>query len=367
LTRGVIAEINLDALTHNLNRVRSFAPQSKILAMIKSNGYGHGLVQVASALQAADAFGVATLDEAIRLRKGGCSHSIVLMQGFHTVEQLQAVIEYQLVPVVHSDSQLEILRNLSGKVGLTDCWLKFDTGMTRLGFACERFVEVLDFIQSMAITPVLMTHFSCADHEDVSFTEQQIARFNQLVASEKFEVSSCNSAAVIGFPAAHGDWVRPGMMLYGISPFTNKIGTDFGLRPAMSFKAKIIAIKDVVAGVKIGYGACYTCTKDMRIAVVNAGYGDGYPRMQHEEAPVLCGEQKCRVVGQVSMDMITIDVSDVKHVTVGDEVLLWGHALPVEWVSPYAGTISYELINRLTARVKFKYYNSVSNRLDYIN
>ncbi len=364
MSRGVVAEINLDALSHNLSRVRSFAPKSKILAMIKSNGYGHGLVQVASALQAADAFGVATIDEAIRLRQAGCMHRIVLMQGFDNLEQLMAVSQYKLTPVIHSDSQLEILRRMQSKQILSHCWLKFDTGMTRLGFPYQQFSTVLEFIQQQEITPLLMTHFACADEKDSTFTEMQIRRFQKLVQSHSFAVSSCNSAAIIGFPVAHGDWIRPGVMLYGISPFTDKIGADLGLRPVMSFKARIIALKDVYRGATVGYGGRYTCQQDMRIAIVNAGYGDGYPRMQLDNAPVLCGNQQCSVVGQVSMDMMAIDVSPLKGVKVGDEVVLWGGDLPVETVSPFAGTIAYDLINRLTARVKFNYCGKVSMGLN---
>jgi alanine racemase len=359
MTRATRATIDLGALSHNLNLVRKSAAQSKVMAVIKANAYGHGIIDIARHLHAAkkgaDAFGVATVEEAIVLREAGIGKPIVLLEGFNHPDELQFVRAYDLECVFHNAYQLELLKHYRG--AQIQAWLKIDTGMHRLGFAPAEYAEAYQRLQAsdkIKQDIILMTHLSCADERENDFSHQQIDIFNQTVA-QKAEKSIANSAAILAWPASHTDWVRPGIMLYGVSPFEGQIAEELGLRPVMHLQSKIIAIQHRKKGERIGYGASYTCTNDMPVGVVAMGYGDGYPRHAPSGTPVLINGCVVPLVGRVSMDMITVDLRKCKNAKIGDTVTLWGQGLPVEKIAQHADTIAYELLCKITSRVEFEY------------
>lgn len=345
-------QIDLTALQHNFKQIKHYAPHARIMAMVKANAYGHGALQVADALPEADAFGVATLQEAMRLRQSGIRQAITVLAGFTDADELCQMAAQNLTAVVHCSDQITCLRNtpLSSPLSV---WLAVDTGMHRLGFLPE---EVLDsYTQLMQIPAVskpigFMTHFACADTPGSIHTQKQIALFHETVRWEGPRTLA-HSAAVMAWPDTHADWIRPGIMLYGISPFADRIGAEFNLKPVMSLYARIMAIKTLKQGASVGYGATWTCPEEMQIGLVSIGYGDGYPRHATSGTPVLVNGKRAALVGRVSMDIITIDLRNVPDARVGDSVLLWGEGLPAEEIAQYAATIAYELTTKITSRV----------------
>ena len=357
MTRATRAEINLSALRHNLEVSRS-QTQAKQMAIIKANGYGHGLVEVARGLSEADSFGVATINEAIALRESGVFRPIVLLEGFNRPHDLSIMHAYSLETVIHNEEQITILEQHAKNP--VRVWLKIDTGMHRLGFSSDQVSNVyerLSAIDAIQQPITLMTHFACADDQDNNYTRQQINQFENATASfTESEKTLANSAGILGWPTSHADWVRPGIMLYGASPFVNGKASDHDLQPVMTLKSEIIAIHNFKKGDGIGYGQSYVCEEDMPVATIAIGYGDGYPRHAVNGTPVLINGQQAPLVGRVSMDMITVDLRNIKDAKVGDEVTLWGEGLPVEVIAENAGTISYELLCGVTQRVEFHYY-----------
>jgi len=356
MTRATRAEINLSALRHNLQVARSHS-QSKQMAIIKANGYGHGIVEVARALSDADGFGVATIGEAITLRESGVYQPILLLEGFNRPQDLLLMYSYKLQSGIHSEEQIKILEQHASKP--VHVWLKVDTGMHRLGFAPEQVSSIhkrLATIDNVQQPINLMTHFACADDRQSDYTTQQIKQFSDVTKKfDQAEKSLANSAGILGWPDTHADWVRPGIMLYGGSPFVNGKAAEHDLKPVMTLKSEIIAIHNYKKGDSIGYGQSYTCEADMPVATIAIGYGDGYPRHATSGTPVLINGVQVPLVGRVSMDMITVDLRGYKKAQVGDEVTLWGEGLPVELVAEKAGTISYELFCGVTQRVNFTY------------
>ncbi|MCB1827742.1 MAG: alanine racemase [Coxiellaceae bacterium] len=352
------AFIDCAALQHNCRVVRRLIGNDrKIMAMIKADGYGHGLLQSASALNEVDAFGVATVNEAVFLREAGIAQDIVVMGGFTTLEELALFFQHQLTPVIHSQLQLELLDKISVD-GSIAVWLKIDTGMHRLGFSATAFPEVyarLSKNKKIQQPVQLMTHLADADNPDRSFTEHQIATFSKLTDGLPGLKSIANSATVLAYPEVLRDMVRPGIMLYGVSPIMGKLADSFHLQPVMHLKSKLIAINHYKKGDKIGYGCTWECPEPMRVGVVAMGYGDGYPRHIENGTPVLINNVLCPTVGRVSMDMMTVDLRSLPNAKVGDHVVLWGHGLPVEKIAASAGTIPYELLCQLTQRVEFFY------------
>jgi alanine racemase len=349
------AEINLDAVRHNLVKVRRCAPQAKIMAVIKANAYGHGLIRIADALDNADAFAVARIDEGVRLRQAGIKQRIAILQGFNTADELQHLISFQLEAVVHSYHQIDLIENWQGQASLP-VWLKIDTGMNRLGFKVEDIDRVYQRLnQSGLITkPInLMTHLACADDKTSTFTPTQIKRFNDAVLPYQGEHSIANSAGILAWPDTTSDWVRPGIMLYGISPFPDSTGLKLGLEPVMSLYSKLIAVKPVKEGETVGYANSWVCNKTTTLGVVAIGYGDGYPRYAKQGTPILINGQRVPLIGRVSMDMITVDLATQPNVLPGDKVTLWGNGLPVEEIADYAETIPYTLVCGVTQRVQF--------------
>ena len=361
MTRATRAVINLSALRHNLSIARHHAPDSHILAIIKANGYGHGSVEVALALEHADAFGVACLDEAVTLREAGISQPIVLLEGVVHSADLNRVRDYQLELVIHHAQQLRLLEQDSGSP--IPVWLKLDTGMHRLGFAPTRLSEILQRLTRLKAVaqPVrLMTHLANADDRQDSMTARQVADFDAVAADLPLQARIANSAGILAWPETHRDWIRPGIMLYGVSPFLDSLAAEHELQPVMTLQSELIAINQQQQGDPIGYGGTYRCPADMPVGVVAIGYGDGYPRHAPSGTPVLIKDQRVPLIGRVSMDMICVDLRDCPDAKIGDPVVLWGEALPVEEVASLAGTIGYELLCQVTQRVPFKYQHGIT-------
>lgn len=359
MSRQVTATIHADAMRHNLGVIRARAPSSRLMAMVKADGYGHGLEAAVAALRDADAFGVAAIDDARRIRAAGLSQPILVLSGFDSPDDLAQLRALRADAIVHHPAQLDMLEQADGApIG---CWLKIDTGMHRLGFAPAQVHEAharLSAARGAGGEIVLMTHFASADEfEGVSAnsrqTRDQLQVFAEATAGLPGPRSLANSAAVLGWPGAHGDWVRPGGALYGMSVVAGKPGGDFGLRPAMTLAARLIAVNRIAKGERVGYSATWEAPETMRIGVAAVGYGDGYPRLAPAGTPVLVGGMPARVVGRVSMDLVTIDLRGHPDARAGDPVVLWGEGLPIERVAEAAGTIAYALSCSVTRRVRF--------------
>ncbi|MCG6201585.1 alanine racemase [Psychromonas antarctica] len=351
------AVIDLNALQQNFAILQQSAAPSKILAVVKANAYGHGMVKVAETLTDAHAFGVARLNEALLLRDAGISKPIVLLEGFFNDHDLITLVDQDLQSVVHSEQQVNAIlkAQLSKPVQI---WLKLDTGMHRLGFHPERFDDVyLQLKNSKNVQkPIhLITHFSCADELDNPSTNAQINLFKEHIKDDSGLNSLASSAAILAWPQAHYDIIRPGIALYGVSPFADKDASDFQLKPVMTLKSRLIAVRDHKAGESVGYGANWTAKQDTKLGVVAVGYGDGYPRMAPEGTPVLVNGRLVPIVGRVSMDMLTVDLGANSTDQVGSDVTLWGEGLAATQVANHIGTIAYELLTKLTARVALQY------------
>ncbi len=348
------AEIDLEALRHNLSVVRRYAPRAKVMAVIKANAYGHGMVRIARALEDADALAVARVDEALRLRQAGIRRRIAVLQGFGTDEELQRHIDYDLEAVVHSFHQIELLEN-RGDRSVLNIWLKIDTGMNRLGFKIQEAADVTLRLKQCAVVRQpfdTMTHLASADDPSNPFTTLQIEAFGHIEAMNRGERSIGNSAGLLGWPETIADWVRPGLMLYGISPLPDSGASALGLKPVMSLHSRVISVKPVQKGETVGYGNSWVCPQDLVLGVIAIGYGDGYPRAARPGTPVLVNGQRVPLIGRVSMDMLTVDLSSQPHAKVGDRATLWGKGLPVEEIAIHADTIPYTLVCGVTQRVE---------------
>lgn len=337
-----IIHIDLSALNYNFDVISNLAPYSKILAMVKANAYGHGLVEIARALPKANGFGVACISEALALRNAGISQKIVLMRGVYDQAELDIIEKYNIDIIVHSAEQLPFLSSSQTH------WIKINTGMNRLGFFPGDVEKVMLKIKNKKI--IFITHFSNAE-EDLSFTLQQIEKFEAVINKIKdvnFEKSLANSGGILNFPAAHADWVRPGLMLYGVLPMPYEIN----LKPVMTWESKLIAVRMQKKGDKIGYEGAYECEESMPVGIVGVGYGDGYPRHAQNGTPVLVNGIECPLVGRVSMDMLAVDLRNVPSAKVNDPVILWGQGLPIEKVAATMGSNVRELLCNARLRVK---------------
>lgn len=354
MKREVVARIRLDALRHNLRVVRRHCARSRVIAMVKANAYGHGLLPVARALGDADALGVAVIDEAVALRDGGVAKPVVILEGVFSAAELRTAAEHGFSVVVHHREQLELLRHTPVSRPL-DVWLKLETGMHRLGLVATVAEAAIPDLKSRSHSLGVMTHFACADEPSNPMTKAQLDALVAFARKHHLPASAANSGAIVATPAAHLDSVRPGIMLYGGTPLAGKAAFEFDLQPVMTLSARVIAVNDVPRGEGVGYGVTWHAPRDSRIAVVGAGYGDGYPRHAMPGAPVRIGSQLVPMVGRVSMDMITVDVTAHPEIRVGDEAVLWGEELSADVIARHASTISYELFCRLTSRVRFEY------------
>jgi len=347
------AVVDTAALRHNLGVVRARAPGARVMAVIKANAYGHGVQPAACALAGADGFAVARLDEGLALRAAGLTNRVLLLEGVFSAEQLALAVRHHFELMVHSAEQLQLLDALGGSERVS-AWVKVDSGMNRLGFRIEDFPAAYARLASnprVEATPTLVTHLANADDRHDPKTARQLRDFSTVTAGIAGARSIANSAGVLAWPEACGDWVRPGLMLYGLSPFAGVTGDALGLRAAMTLQSEVIAVKAVRAGETVGYGGTWRAARDTSMAVVAAGYGDGYPRGTPSGTPLQVNGARAPLIGRVSMDMVMVDVTDLPPVAVGDPVVLWGAGLPVEEIAARAGTIPYELICGVSQRV----------------
>lgn len=379
--RNLQALIDSKAIIHNLKQVKKLSPKSKIMAMVKANAYGHGMVEVSKVLSGqsisnnynvnnhvnicnnslVDAFGVACIEEGILLRKSGINLPIILIEGFFEESELEDICCYDLEIVLHNSWQVEVFVKSKYKDKIT-VWFKLNTGKNRLGFninfpkvlsSTVYYYNLLSSCPSIKIKGV-MTHFACADEVDNNLTAKQLHKFNRF-CSEYIDSSICrsvaNSASIINHSNTHLDWVRPGLMLYGISPIAGVNSKDLNLKPVMTFQARLISIQRVLKGEGIGYNYKYIASEDMLIGIIAVGYADGYKSTFSNNIPVLINNTKTNIVGRVSMDMTAIDLSNIKNPNIGDLVTLWGNGLPIEEISLKSKIIPYELVTCLGARV----------------
>ncbi len=356
------AFIDTHALLHNYHVIKEKAPSSQILTVLKANAYGHGLIDIAKSLSNTDienniianAFGVARIEEALALRNKGITQKIVLLEGFFSTDDIAIIVANKLSVVIHNEQQLAAI--LSAKIHTPiNVWLKIDTGMHRLGINPDEFTyfyQQLKNSDNVENSIILMSHLACADDIHDDMTLSQLSCFNQLTAHTEEAKSLANSAAICAWPTTHFDWVRPGIMLYGISPMKAQSAQSQLLKPVMTLQSSVIAIRQINQGDAIGYGSAWVSDKNTTIAVVAIGYGDGYPRHAENGTPVLINNRIVPLVGRVSMDMIMIDLGEQTSDKIGDVVTLWGKGLPIEKVAECASTIAYELICNITNRVK---------------
>ncbi len=356
MVSAAYAVVNLAAFKHNLKKVREFAPKAKIMAVIKANAYGHGLLRIAKILDGVDACAVARVDEGILLRQAGFNNRITILEGFVCEVELHNLIQYDLDVVVHSVGQVDILERYQGGKKIT-VWLKLDTGMNRLGFkqtdfnlSYQRLLKCKGVHQPVS----LMTHLSHADDLESEITKKQVLRFKDVVKDFPGEKSIANSAGIIAWSDSVADWVRPGIMLYGVSPFSDQMASKWGLQPVMSLHSRLIAVKTLESGETVGYSGSWVCKKSTKIGVVAIGYGDGYPRYTKTGTPLLVNGCKVPLIGKVSMDMITVDLGNQPNAKEGDPVTLWGDGLAIEEIAKYSDTIPYTLLCGITQRVEIE-------------
>jgi alanine racemase len=359
LIRLIRALIDSHALRHNLDTIRAHAPGAKVMAVVKANAYGHGLVSTALALADADSFAVARLEEGIALRGAGVRAPIVLLEGVFSAEQLAEAAHHGFELVVHDPLQLELLEAHRGRERFV-VWIKMDTGMNRLGFRPEAFPDALSRMRSLSVPALevrLMTHLARADERDVWMTREQVAAFDHAIAeagltgTRRLATSIGNSAGILGWPNAHGDWVRPGLALYGVSPFAGESAQAHGLKPVMTLETTVLTVREVKCGETVGYAAAWKAERDSAVAILAAGYGDGLPRHLANGTPVLIAGARYPLVGRVSMDMVAVDVTGSDRIVTGTKAIVWGAGLPVEEVAVHAGTIPYELLCGVSQRV----------------
>ncbi len=373
MPRPIQANLDLNALESNLQVARR-ATSARIMSVIKADGYGHGLMRAAEALAATDGYALLDIQDAVRLREAGYRQTILLLEGVFSAEELPVIAEYDLTCMIHSAWQIAMLDAYPGRGtpgnGKLDIWLKVNSGMNRLGFVPQQVAQVMDQLRRhRAVRDItLMTHFANAD--EARGIAEPLVLFNDLAAHYRVPRSLANSAALLRYPEAHGDWVRPGIMLYGASPFAEVSAQQLGLKPAMTLSSRIIATQELRAGDEVGYGALFRAEHAMRIGIVACGYADGYPRHApsgrvEPEAPgthrptpggwsgtpILVDGQRTKTLGRVSMDMLYVDLSALPQAVVGSRVVLWGEGMPIEEVARAAGTVSYELMCALTTRV----------------
>ena len=318
------------------------------MAVLKANAYGHGLLRAANALKKAAGFAVLNIEEAMALREAGFDQTILLLEGFFDREELRLAHEYRLATVVHQEDQLRLL--LQAAPGKMDVHLKLNTGMNRLGFKPDDFPTALSALRQARLSNLtLMTHFASAD--EAVGVRDQLALFRELTAGLPHAKSLANSAALLRYPESHAEWVRPGIMLYGATPFANQSAAQCGLKPAMTLASEIIAVQHLHSGDRVGYGGQFVADHSMRIGVVACGYADGYPRLAPSDTPMIVEGERTGTVGRVSMDMICVDLSNVPGARIGSPVELWGASLPVDEVAKSAGTVGYELLCAVAPRV----------------
>ncbi|MFT2090711.1 alanine racemase [Paraglaciecola sp. 2405UD69-4] len=357
MSRPAKIYVDLDALKANYKLAQTLAPNSSTIAVVKADAYGHGSVEISKALQSSvEMFAVSCLEEALTLRQAGIEKPILLLEGCFSADEIPIASEHNCQIVIHNQEQIEALENAAIHRPMP-VWLKIDTGMHRLGFAPEALQRVYSQLQrcQQVSNIVLMSHFSHADDLASTSAQRQINMFEQCldtIHTKDIPISLANSAAILARPNSHGDWNRAGIMLYGLSPFLEPQKYADKLQAVMSFESSIIAVRWINAGESVGYGDTWTAKRRSLIATIAVGYGDGYPRTAKSGTPVLVNHQRVCLVGRVSMDLISVDVTDLKEAKVGDHVELWGKNLSANEVAKWAGTIGYELVTRMPKRAQ---------------
>jgi alanine racemase len=348
--RPVRAAISLDALRHNLAVAKERSRGARLWAVVKANAYGHGLRRVGPALAAADGLALLETQDAVLLRENGWAKPLLMLEGFFNSEEVALFARQGFTAVIHQCEQIDMLERARIERPL-DIYLKLNTGMNRLGLPPEAAPQVVERLRASGRTGsiVLMTHFAEAD--GAGGIAAPLAAFDRVTRGMDLSASTANSAALLRFPESHRDWVRPGIMLYGCSPFAHQSAASFGLQPVMTLKSRVIALQAIAQGERIGYSGAFTADRPMRVGVVACGYADGYPRHAPAGTPVLVGQIRSRTLGLVSMDMLFVDLTDLPEAGVGSEVTLWGEGLSADEVALAAGTVSYELLCALSARV----------------
>ncbi len=358
MSRPARAIVDLDALRHNYQLAQSLAPNARALGVVKANAYGHGAVAAAQALEPlVPAFAVACMEEALELRAAGLQKPILLLEGAFTADEIETAAAHNCWLMVSNREQAEEMVNARPSAPL-QLWLKADTGMHRLGLTPQQVPELYRRLQALPHVQgpiVIATHFAVADEPELDFTRQQIECLQQINRDLQAPLSLANSAGILAWPGSHAQYTRPGIMLYGSSPFATEHPLAAQLQAVMTLESKVIDLHQVAAGESVGYGRRWIAQKDSIIATVAIGYGDGYPRHAPDGTPVLVNGQRCPLAGRVSMDMITVDVTTLPSVNVGDAVELWGKQLPINEVAASAGTISYELVTRMPLRAPRHY------------
>jgi alanine racemase len=349
--RPLAAQINLSALRANLRKARERAPGAQVLAVVKADAYGHGLMRVLPALSEADGLALLELDAAVALRERHYARRILLLEGFFAADELAEIAARRFAAVVHHEEQLRMLEAATLPRPI-EVFVKINTGMNRLGFRpglAHAIVDRLSRAPSVAVMR-MMTHLARADEEEG--VREQLERFEDACQGLPYPRSIANSAGVIRYNDVGGDYVRPGIMLYGSSPFPYDPAEVLGLAPVMTLKSELIAIQDIKANESVGYGGTYTASRAHRVGVIACGYADGYPRHAPNGTPVLVCGRKVRTAGRVSMDMMTVDLTDAPQAVVGSPVVLWGEGLPVDDVAAAASTVGYQLLTGISRRVR---------------
>lgn len=365
--RPTKALLSTENLRHNVSVIRSLVDKSKVVAMVKANGYGHGIRSVALRIDdLVDGFGVSSIDEALILRSAGIKSDIILAEGVFDASEIVIAAENNFQIIINNHDQIEWIKNLPLLTRPIKIWIKIDTGLGRLGFISKNLSEIQSIFAKLSKNSnideeiVLISHFGCADDVHHPLNDKQIEEFNKVsdfLHKNKFAFlkSFTASSSIINFPQCHHDIVRPGLLIYGISPIANKSIIDIGLKPVMQLETQILTIKTIQSGDSIGYGATYVCNKNTKIAVIPIGYGDGYSRTFRANTPVLINNQICSIIGRVSMDMTTVDITNCESAKSGDRVVLWGWDLPVDSVARFSNCVSYDLVTGIQNRVKFQW------------
>jgi alanine racemase len=345
-----IAEIDKDALCHNLQQIRCLLNGARISAVVKDNAYGHGISNLLGLVEElSDSVSVSTIEEGVELRQLGYAKEIWILTGFTSSQELEQIYTHRLIPVVHCLHQVNLIMASNP---LCSIIVKIDTGMGRLGFSVASIGNELREVFGKGNVKLVMSHFSRAEETENDMFEHQLSSFQRSTDHLKCPRSIANSAALIRSSEAHLDWVRPGIMLYGVSPFPGSVGSDLGLKPVMTLKSKLISVRTMKAGDTIGYGSEWVCSNDMTIGIVGCGYGDGYPRSLATGSNVHIHGSSAPVIGRVSMDSLAIDLTHLPDSAIGESVVLWGPELPIEKIAALAGTIPNDLFCRISSRVQ---------------
>lgn len=352
MARPLVAHVDTAAIASNLARARALARGAGVLAVVKANAYGHGLARVLPALAAADGLALIELDAAVLLRDAGYRRPILLLEGFFDATELQEIVARSLGVVVHCADQLRMLEGARPTAPI-ETWVKVNTGMNRLGFAPSEVAGACERLEALGTAAPLrlMMHFAGADEE--GGIAGPLARFEDACRGLPYARSVANSAGIVRYAEAGGDIVRPGIMLYGATPFADRSAAALGLVPAMTLRSRVIGVQALAAGESVGYGATFVAPRPMRIGVVACGYADGYPRHAPSGTPAIVAGQRVGIAGRVSMDMLTVDLSAAPRAGLGSDVVLWGEGLPVDEVAAAAGTVGYELLCAVAPRVAF--------------